>query len=154
MHSFLHASHCQTHQPVTADWKVPAQYKRAQVLPLLKKPGLMLHCQQTTFQSPTHRLCPRSSRDSCWHACGLICSALPTVSTSLHSKVAALLEVVHGIFMVADEKQVTLLIGLNLSVAFDTVNHRLLLDHLRLEFGVTSAVLGWLQFCLQGVAKK
>ena len=44
-----------------------------------------------------------------------------------------------------DEKQVTVLIALNLSTAFDTVDHRLLLDRLRLEFGVTATVLDWLQ---------
>jgi len=38
-------------------------------------------------------------------------------------------------------KQVTVLIGLDLSAAFDTVDHRLLLDRLQLEFGVTAAVL-------------
>jgi len=37
------------------------------------------------------------------------------------------------------------LIGLDLSAAFDTVDHRLLLDHIRLEFRVTGAVLGWLE---------
>ena len=58
-----------------------------------------------------------------------------------HSTETALLEVLDGVFTVADDKQVTVLIGLDLSAAFDTVDHRLLLDRLRLEFGVMAAVL-------------
>jgi len=42
---------------------------------------------------------------------------------------------------VRGRSQVTVLIGLDLSAAFDTVDHRLLLDRLQLEFGVTAAVL-------------
>ena len=43
-----------------------------------------------------------------------------------------------------------MLIGLDLLAAFDTVNHRLLLDHLQLEFGVTETPLNWLQSYLEG----
>jgi len=45
---------------------------------------------------------------------------------------------------VANKKQVTLLIGVDLndlSVAFDAVDDRLFLDRLQLEFGVTETVL-------------
>jgi len=36
------------------------------------------------------------------------------------------------------------------AAAFDTVDHRLLLDHLLLEFGVTATVLDWIQSYLKG----
>ena len=64
----------------------------------------------------------------------------------------AILKVLDGVFTAADDKQVTVLIGLDLLAAFDTVDHRLLLDRLRLEFGVTeiSLPLRWLQFYLEG----
>ena len=48
------------------------------------------------------------------------------------------------------DKQVTVLIGLDLSAAFDTVDHRLLLDRLQLEIGVTEIPLRWLQSYLEG----
>jgi len=50
-----------------------------------------------------------------------------------HSTEAALLEVLDGVFTAADDKQVTVLIGLDLPAAFDTVDHRLLLDRLWLD---------------------
>jgi len=37
------------------------------------------------------------------------------------------------------------LIGLYLSVAFDTVSHEILLERLQAEFGVTGIPLTWLQ---------
>jgi len=67
-----------------------------------------------------------------------------------HSTETAVLEVLDGVFTVADDKQVTVLIGLDLSAAFDTVDHRLLLDRLRLAFGVTEIPLRWLQSYLKG----
>jgi len=67
-----------------------------------------------------------------------------------HSTETALLEVLGGVFTAADDKQVTVLIGLDLSAVFDTVDHRLLLDRLRLEFGVTEIPLRWLQSYLEG----
>jgi len=51
---------------------------------------------------------------------------------------------------VADDKQVTVLIGLDLSAAFDTVDHRLLLDRLQVKFGVMEIPLRWLQSYLEG----
>jgi len=48
-----------------------------------------------------------------------------------HSIETALLK--SGVFMASDDKQVTVLIGLNLSAAFDTVNHRLFLDRLTMS---------------------
>jgi len=62
-----------------------------------------------------------------------------------HSMETALLEVLDGVFTAADDKQVTVLIGRDLLVAFDTINHQLLLNRLRLEFGVTEIPLCWLQ---------
>jgi len=51
---------------------------------------------------------------------------------------------------VADDKQVTVLIGLDLSAAFDTVDHRLLLDRLQMEFRLLEIQLRWLQSYLEG----
>jgi len=40
-----------------------------------------------------------------------------------HSTETALLEILDGVYTAADDKQVTVLISLDLSAAFDTVDH-------------------------------
>ena len=52
--------------------------------------------------------------------------------------------------MSLDNKQVTCLILLDLSAAFDTVSHKLLLNHLKFCFGITGVVLKWLEEYLTG----
>jgi len=67
-----------------------------------------------------------------------------------HSTDTALLEVFDGVYTAADNKQVTVLIGLDLSAAFDTVDHEILLQRLQSEFGVTDTPLSWLRSYLEG----
>jgi len=66
-----------------------------------------------------------------------------------HSTETTLLEVLDGAFTAADDKQVSVL-SLDLSTAFDTVDHRFLLGRLWLEFGVAETPLNWMQSCLKG----
>ena len=58
-----------------------------------------------------------------------------------HSTETALLEILDGMYTAADDKQVTVLISLDLSAAFDTVDHEVLLQRLQSEFGVTDTLL-------------
>ena len=62
-----------------------------------------------------------------------------------HSTETALLKVKNDILMNMDNQRVTLLVLLDLSAAFDTVDHNILLERLRTEFGVTDVALNW--FC-------
>jgi len=136
--------------------KLPAQYKTAQVLPLLKKAGLdsslpanyRLISNLSSVSKVLERLVLARLRPHLLGSSNF--SELQSAYRKGHFTETALLEVLEGAFMVADDKQVTVLIGLYLSAAFDTVDHRLLLDHLRLEFGVTETPLNWLQSYLEG----
>ena len=48
-----------------------------------------------------------------------------------YSTKTALLKVLDNVYTAANDKQVTVLIGLDLSTAFDTVNHGILLERLQ-----------------------
>ena len=67
-----------------------------------------------------------------------------------HSTETALIKVKNDILMSLDNKQVTCLILLDLSAAFDRVSHKLLLNRLKFLFGITGVVLKWLEEYLTG----
>ena len=50
----------------------------------------------------------------------------------------------------ADNKEITVLIGLDLSAAFDTVCHSTLTQRLQTEFGVSGTAISWIQSYLHG----
>jgi len=62
-----------------------------------------------------------------------------------HCTETALLDVLDNVYTAADKKQVTVLIGLNLSAAFDTVCHQTLLQQLQTEIGVSETALSWIR---------
>ena len=53
-----------------------------------------------------------------------------------HSTETALIKVQNDILMNMDRHQVTLLVLLDFSATFDTIDHQVLLDRLRLSFGI------------------
>ena len=66
-----------------------------------------------------------------------------------HSTESALLHVRTDILQAMDNQEVTCLILLDLSAAFDTVSHSLLLNRLRYRFGVTDMALNWIESYLK-----
>jgi len=62
----------------------------------------------------------------------------------------ALLEVLDSVYTAANDKPVTVLVGLDLSAASDTVNHGVLIERLQFKLGVTGTPLACLQSYLDG----
>ena len=62
---------------------------------------------------------------------------------SCHSTETALLRVKDDIMMAIDNKHAVVLVLLNLSAAFDTVDYDILLTRLEQLFGFTDVVLAW-----------
>ena len=63
-----------------------------------------------------------------------------------HSKETALLDVLSEACAAADAGQVTLLGLLDLSAAFDTIDHGILIERLRHRYGIAGDVLGGILF--------
>jgi len=55
-----------------------------------------------------------------------------------------ILKLVCDVLLAADRGEVTLLGFLDLSAAFDTVDHKILLDRLHVTFGLHGQVLDWI----------
>ena len=60
-----------------------------------------------------------------------------------HSTETALLRVHNDIMLALNKKKDVLLIMLDLSAAFDTIDHEILLHRLKFRFGITGTVLSW-----------
>ena len=67
-----------------------------------------------------------------------------------HSTESALVKVLSDILDAADSCQVTLLGLLDLSAAFDTVDHYILLRRLATSFGISRLTLKWISSLLTG----
>lgn len=61
----------------------------------------------------------------------------------LHSTETALLKVLNDIFLATDSGKSVLLVLLDLTAAFDTVHHEVLLHHLEYYVGITGPELSW-----------
>ena len=67
-----------------------------------------------------------------------------------HSTETALLSVVGGLLRNADDRPVSVLALLDLSEAFDTLDHPILLQRLETTFGISGTVLHWFASYLKG----
>ena len=70
-----------------------------------------------------------------------------------HSTETALLKVVNNIVTSACDRQTTVLLSLDISAAFDSTDHDILLERLGTDFGISGSALGWLRSFLMGRAQ-
>ena len=129
----------------------PSIFKKAQVLPLLKKPNLdptsPANYRPISNLSTMSKLLER-----------LLLSRLrPHITTSSNfssfqsayrpgfSTETALLHIFNNLSDICGKGNCAVMVGLDLSAAFDTINHQLLLERLKSDFGIDGLAFSWLQ---------
>ena len=128
---------------------VPNHWKIALVLPLLKKFGLdfMFENFRPISNLP---FVAKSAEKATISQLSIHCAAnapFPEYQSAYrkyHSTETALLKVQNDILLSMDRQEVTLLVLIDLSAAFDTIDHAILLETLEKDFGVTGNALKWL----------
>ena len=134
---------------------VPDHWKTALVLPLLKKLGLDLIFKN--FR-PVSNLpfVAKSAEKAVISQLSTHCATnapLPENQSSYrehHSTETALLKVQNDILLSMDRQEVTLFVLIDLSAAFDTIDHGILLETLEKDFGVIGDAQKWLASYLSG----
>jgi exonuclease III len=126
----------------------PDKWKEALVKPLIKKKGLdalFTNLRPISNLQYISKLTERAVYDQTYHHM-MTHELFPLLQSAYrkgHSTETALLRVQNDILMNMDRQQVTLLVLLDLSAAFDTVDHRILLHRMETSFGITGTVLEW-----------
>ena len=129
---------------------VPPQLKTALVTPVHKKPSL--ECEDLNNFRPVSNLSLVSKmlEKVISHQLTLYCDAndlntqLQSAYKKVHSTETALLRVQNDLLRAVDNQGGAILVLLDLSAAFDTIDHRVLLRTLETLYGIKGAALQWL----------
>ena len=129
--------------------RLPASQKQSVITPLLKKPNLDPGCMANyrpisnlSFLSKVIERIVFRQVNQHLTACGLL-PRFQSAYRRFHSTETALLRVLSDVFASADKRQVTLLALLDLTAAFDCVDHQILFNRLKLNMGLSDQVLNW-----------
>ena len=137
----------------------PEDWKVAVVKPLLKKLGLdplFMNLRPVSNLAYISKLIERAVFNQIYDH--LVQSGLYPLRQSAyrqyHSAETALLKVANDILMNMNSQRVTLLVLLDLSAAFDTVDHEILLSRLSSSFGIRGKALEWFSSYLSGRSQR
>ena len=127
----------------------PPALKIAAITPLLKKPGLdpdnlnnFRPISNLPFLSKTLERAVASQLSSHLENNKLY-EPFQSGFRKKHSTETALLKVTNDILLSADSGSLSILILLDLSAAFDTINHSILISRLQSIIGITDTALSW-----------
>jgi len=130
---------------------VPSSYKEAHVSPLLKKPSLdkdelknYRPVSNLNFMSKVmEKVVARRLHQHI--ATNNLTTTFQSAYKTGHSTETALLRVQNDIISALHNKNNVILLLLDLSAAFDTIDHKILLYRLKTKFSVTGSALTWIE---------
>ena len=137
----------------------PDCWKEAVVIPLLKKPGLeslfknlrpvsnLAYISKLTERAVFNQIYDHLVRSGLY-------PLLQSAYRRYHSTETALVKVANDILLNMNSQRVTLLVLLDLSAAFDTVDHAILLKRLTTDFGIGRKALEWFSSYLSGRSRR
>jgi len=134
----------------------PTQFKLAQVTPLLKKPGLdetnPINYRPISNLNTIGKVLERLflARLNPHVAASRYFSSMQSAFRKHHSTETALLKILDDLHRIVDQKKSAVLIGLDLSAAFDTIDHTILIQRLQKRFCISGAALNWIKTYLEG----
>ena len=134
---------------------VPAVMKEAIVVPLLKKSGLdtddYKNFRPVSNLSFLSKICEKVVADQLktYIAENGLAETFQSAYRRYHSTETALLRVHNDVMRALDDKNMVVLVLLDLSAAFDTLDHGILLDRLSTRFGITDDALRWIRSYLE-----
>ena len=134
----------------------PQVFKSAVIFPLLKKPSLDLN--------ELNNFCPISNlpfiskiieklvlvQMSHHLSANNLLNQFQSAYRPRHSTETALLKIVNDLLLSLDDGKISLPASLDLSAAFDTIYHNILLHRLQHDFGLSGTVLDWFSSYLSG----
>ena len=133
----------------------PSLFKKSLVHPLIKKDNLDADVfanyrpiSNLSFLSKTLERIVASQIEGYLTTNGLF-AKMQSAYRKHHSTETALLRVVNDIHQAIDNKREAVLVLLDLSAAFDTIDHAILLDRLRDRYGFSGTVLRWIESYLK-----
>ena len=127
----------------------PQSFKSAIVRPLIKKPGLdhnVLKNYRPVSNLPFLSKCLEglvAEQLNSYLSENELYAKCQSAYRTWHSTETALLRVHNDIMLALDARKDVILIMLDLSAAFDTLDHGILLNRLQQRFGVTGTALEW-----------
>ena len=135
---------------------VPDNFKHALVTPLIKKnnldPNSMNNYRPVSNLSFLSKILEKVVlKQLSFHLqSNNLVEPFQSAYCSNHSTETALVRVVSDLLVAADNGNVSILSLLDLSAAFDTLDHNILLNRLRNTFGLSNTVLSWFESYLTG----
>ena len=130
---------------------MPSLLKRALVKPLIKKPSLdkenLKNYRPVSNLPYIGKLIEKAAiKQINEHLTeNNLHEPLQSAYTTNHSTETALLKVTNDIFMALDKRHCVFLVLLDLSAAFDTIDHDMFLQRLATEYAITGEVVTWMR---------